>query len=803
MSFGIKNILLCSAMLMAVCAPTVAANSSVEACGEVTSVVAEQPSQQGGSVIVIENGILKRFSAAVRSFNIPYGVTAIAEGAFQDCTTLTKVAIPSSVTYIGDYAFKGCANMEELEIPSSVEYIGIEAFTGCGGNITLHRNIPDYNFDEDSKGAHGCFAGALVRSVTLGEGVTSVGDYAFYNCETLESVTLPTTLRTIGERAFFGCSSLTKVEFPSGVESLGEWAFTGCSSLTELSLGEKLEEIKAWTFHDCSSLTNLVIPQSVRSIGDYAFSNCDALESTTLGGMDAIGVQAFFGCTGELTVLGDVPGGVLPDLGAFADSEFTAVHIGSDVLTLGEFAFHNCRSIGAVYVDSLQHWFELEFLNGEANPLHWAQEFYVGGEQLVDVVVPSGVGEIGKYTFYKSSSLMSVAIPDGVTVVGNEAFRGCFKLEKVSLGGDLRVIGDSAFQDCEALGEVTLNDGLIAIGGSAFKGCSGLGGVVVPNGVELLGDYAFAECKSMKKAELPESLLGAGKYLFSSCEELVECNIPTSIVAIPEGMFRGCAKIEKIELHDGVSDIQKEAFKGCSGMKELVLPNGLKRLGREAFAECGALESVTLGIHMLAVWSDAYPNYRNKLVMKNTEVPIDEDFKIEVEPVLSASNTVNTLNGIAMVDSDGNISQVETPAADNHSGAEEVTPSDGSNEVVATSAATEESAPVVEEKEEPYIRVADMPKFKGGGLEKFLRWVVKEFEVPFLAQESGIGGKVVVRFVVEKDGTLGDVEIMLAPDVVYHDAVKKLFRRSPLWVPGRHEGQIVRVCRVISFDGKV
>ena len=107
---------------------------------------------------------------------------------------------------------------------------------------------------------------AEILSVTVNEGVTSIGDAAFMECSNLMSVTLPSGVRSIGDCAFDACSSLESVTLPSGVKSIGMYAFYECSKLTSVTLPDSVTSIGQAAFYGCSSLESVTIPQGVTAI---------------------------------------------------------------------------------------------------------------------------------------------------------------------------------------------------------------------------------------------------------------------------------------------------------------------------------------------------------------------------------------------------------------------------------------------------------------------------------------------------------------------------------------------------------
>ena len=109
-----------------------------------------------------------------------------------------------------------------------------------------------------------------IPSTIDGKKVTSIGDFAFCYCESLESVTIPNSVTSIGACAFHSCESLTSVTIPDSVTSIGYGAFSDCTSLTSVTIPDSVTSIGEWAFSDCTSLESVTIPDSVTSIGDDA-----------------------------------------------------------------------------------------------------------------------------------------------------------------------------------------------------------------------------------------------------------------------------------------------------------------------------------------------------------------------------------------------------------------------------------------------------------------------------------------------------------------------------------------------------
>lgn len=196
--------------------------------------------------------------ATLNSINLPDSLVSIGECAFLDCISLTSVTLPEGVVSIGGEAFSRCRALTSVTLPDSLVSVGILPFSGCR-NLTDVIISPEHPvleiidgvlFNKAEQKLLCCIGGSISGSYAIPQGVTSIGDYAFYGCSALESITLPDSVTSIGECAFYDCDALTRVTLPDGVVSIGDEAF--CS---------------------CGALTRIVVPASVTSIGEDALSS--------------------------------------------------------------------------------------------------------------------------------------------------------------------------------------------------------------------------------------------------------------------------------------------------------------------------------------------------------------------------------------------------------------------------------------------------------------------------------------------------------------------------------------------------
>ena len=192
------------------------------------------------------------------------------------------------------------SKLTTIHIPNSVTSIGDRAFFGCNTLTSIH--IPN--------------------------SVTSIGDGAFYNCEDLTSIHIPNSVTSIGNSAFSECKNLTSIHFPDSVTSIGYYAFDSCENLTSIHIPNSVTSIGKGAFRRCLYLTSIHIPNSVTSIGDSAFSGCQNLTSIHIpDSVTSIGRSTFFGC-----------------------KNLTSIHIPDSVTSIGDGAFFECRNLTSIQI---------------------------------------------------------------------------------------------------------------------------------------------------------------------------------------------------------------------------------------------------------------------------------------------------------------------------------------------------------------------------------------------------------------------------------------------------------------------
>ena len=246
--------------------------------------------------------------AGCKNTIIPNSVTEIGNFAFDCCDSLTSIVIPNSVTEIGHYAFYSCDSLTSIDIPNSVIEIGYGVFESCSGltSIVVESGNPTYDSRNNCNAIIETADNTLIygcKNTTIPNSVTTIDDYAFYNCDGLTSIDIPDSVTEIGSSAFSGCTGLTGINIPNSVTAIGGNAFNNTAwyknqpfgmvyagkvaykykgsmpSGTNMTFREGTLGIAGSAFEDCDGLTSIVIPNSVTSIGDGVFESCSGLTS--------------------------------------------------------------------------------------------------------------------------------------------------------------------------------------------------------------------------------------------------------------------------------------------------------------------------------------------------------------------------------------------------------------------------------------------------------------------------------------------------------------------------------------------
>ncbi len=242
-------------------------------CSSLTSVTIPD------SVTTIGEGTFRSCSS-LTSINIPDSVTTIGNYAFSGCSSLTSVTIPKRVTTIGECAFFDCSALKSVTIPKSVTTIGERAFYNCSAlkSVTIPKSVTTIG----EKAFYNC---SSLRSVTIPDSVTTIGTAALTCCSNLTKINGKFAsgdgrcLIVDGTLNSFAPAGLTEYTIPEGVTTIGNEAFYNCGKLTAVTILEGVTTIGECAFSLCDNLLGVSIPLSVVEIGSGAFSYCEQLST--------------------------------------------------------------------------------------------------------------------------------------------------------------------------------------------------------------------------------------------------------------------------------------------------------------------------------------------------------------------------------------------------------------------------------------------------------------------------------------------------------------------------------------------
>ena len=340
-------------------------------------------------------------------------VTSIDDRAFYRCDSLISIIIPDSVAKISANPFAYCSTLKSIFVSSEHPY-----FFAIDGVLFRKADSCLISYPK----------GREYTTYNIPQGITAIGNSAFFCCDSLISVAIPDSVISIGDSAFSCCKSLTSITIPDSVTSIGDSAFSDCDSLTSITIPDFVTQIGVNPFVFCSSLKSIFVSPDhpyFAVIDDVLFRKAD---KTLISYPE-----------GKASSTYTIPQGIISiGNGAFFDnSSLKSITIPDSVTSIGDWAFSSCDS-------------------------------------LTSITIPDSVTSIGVGAFESCYSLTSITIPDSVTSIGDNAFYSCDSLITVSIPDSVTAIGKSAFEKCGSLTTVSIPDSVTTIGYYAFDNCFNL-----------------------------------------------------------------------------------------------------------------------------------------------------------------------------------------------------------------------------------------------------------------------------------------------------------------------------------------
>ena len=476
--------------------------------------------------------------------------------------------------------------------------------------ITGSGEMDDMEYVENKWG------GNIIRSVSLPDGLTSIGEEAFDSCHFLTSITIPDSVTEIGEYAFYKCYSLNSVDL-GHVKEIDDGAFEYCYSLTTVTIPDTVTYMSDDAFNYCSALQSITIGSEVH-IWDEFLESCQSLQSIEVSesnthhksvngilfSKDGTKLQKYPSAKTDTSYT--VPETVKEiNFHAFYQSDnLRTITLGDNVETVYNSAFADCASLETINIGSGLSDFDTEGLDTckslkEINVSEGNTSF----KSIDGVLFDSDCTKLIKYPMMKTDK--SYTVPDTVVEIQSMAFRSCNNLQKITMGFSVEIIGADVFRNCKNLIAVDLNSGLTDIWERAFANCSSLKTITIPDSVNIIGDYVFRGCRSLTSITVDENnseYTSIDGVLFTKDGTILKCypggktgtsyTVPESVITVDYYAMAESQYLESITFGDNVIRTETAILDSCPNLKTVYIGSGMKFIGSSPFVNCPSLESI-------------------------------------------------------------------------------------------------------------------------------------------------------------------------------------------------------------------
>ncbi len=429
-----------------------------------------------------------------------------------------------------------------------------------------------------------------IKEITIAEGITRIGNFAFYNIKGVTSIVIPESITSVGENALNNCSGLTTVVWNAkNCPTLNSnWIYR--SSITSFTFGEQVEVIPSHVCYNLYKLSSIILPESVTSIGYSAFYGCSGISSLDIPAkVDSIAARAFYNCYG------------LDSLVVSCATKYIAAD-----------AFHaNSLSTVTLKANSVE-----EYAQSNINKLlidasvSATRKLLIGGEAPTDIIIPNTITRINYYAFWDVDGINSIIIPSSVTKIDSCAFYSD-AIRTISIPCTVDSIGGTAFMpstlenliitttNLEQFLQSDINLLLNAANANTVPRTLWANGaevtnVLIPNSITEIKERAFYRMANITSVNIPEGVTKLGSYAFAGCNKLEVVKLPNSLDTIPIRTFDQCSLLATVDLGDSIKRIDDYAFASCFRLVTLRMPEALKSIGSYVFSSCSNLTSIHL-----------------------------------------------------------------------------------------------------------------------------------------------------------------------------------------------------------------
>ncbi len=510
-----------------------------------------------------------------------YGLTEVTAGNLKT-QFADQLAAITSLTLTGTIDARDFKTMRDdmpllanidLSAATIVAYTGTEGTTS--GNIAyLANTVPERAFVNSNWQGK-----ASLKTFVFPTNVTSVGQYAFYNCSNLNSVVLSPQLITIGNYSFYICRGLTVINIPSPVTTIGSYAF-----------------------YYCTGLTGLTIPASVTTIGSYAFAGCNILTSITAKGTIPVNLtnsyEVFNGINKTACVL-KVPFGsktVYQAASQWKDfltiEELPGLYLSASTLDYGANAgssLFNIASSEAWTATSDQSWLTLNPGTGALGSSSVALNYTAnsGTSKRTGTISVSASGLETQSIAVTQYGLTEVTAGNLKTLLGGQlATINSLTLTGTIDARDFKTMRD----DMPLLANIDLS-GATIVEYTGTEGTSNWGNTIYL--ANTIPEFAFDYKASLKTFVFPANATSVGQFAFFICRNLNSVVFSPQLKTIDRGSFSYCNGLTVINIPSSVTNIGSNAFEYCTGLTGLTFPASVTLIDSYAFAGCNILTSIT------------------------------------------------------------------------------------------------------------------------------------------------------------------------------------------------------------------